>query len=516
MTGQVEINLVGEFGIMKPIGASIRYGINMIPIATISLGVEHLALLCDFEQYRRTEASLLIKTTSGCLYFDGLVDGLSFTQGDRSIGAELVLKSKFQHLMELYPRMPGFHPSTISVFNRIAALKINTSSPNNILSQIDITRNLSFDADTTIVDLFVRAVEASLKAQQDVVLRSAAGQDLADLIEVSKAFADEKIPRGLELIKQIDTTATSKMAVRASSWLVVDAVLKHLENSTGNLLEDLMLKLAHYGCAMVIGNEKAFIIPESGFLKIPHDDVLPKQASDKVNIIYPSQFDSFQFSDGGHVDLKALYVVSDANVNITNERLQGDLGKYIDQDGKGGLQTMSLPDFVSLGLSYTLAKNNETVRDKVASGTTTVQGQMDPDTVASQYDENYRKKQVESNQLRSQFLDNWAQMKYLQNKFTDRAGQIHSTFSPKWAPGAVGTLYTRHPGTYLDFFVHSVSHSFSVSAPNSGTATTTIGFNCGRVGNATESTGVDKILLYDYTYTDARTFSEAFVKDITT
>lgn len=518
MRTHISIKLVGEtLGTFYPIGATIQYGLNMVPQAVIQLDANHLGLLCNFEPYRRTNATLYIDTIEGCLRFDGLIDGLSFFQGAGSLQAELVLKSKFQILMEMYPRMPGFHPTSISVFNRIATLKINASgAPNNIMPTMDLSSKLSFDMNTTVVDFFKRAMSASLKAQQDLMLRANTGQDLQDLIEVSQEVAAIKIPIALQLIDAIDTSPTDKMLITASDPMILEAILKHVQNSTGTLLEDFMLKLSHYGCALVIGNNKAFIIPESGFLQVPHNLVGVGKVATTVNTIYPAEYDSVSFSDGGYVDIKAIYAVSDENVTILTEKLKGELGKFIDFNSQGGIKTISFPDYVSLGLTYSLAKNNLTCRDRIANRTCTVKGQITEQAIKNQYNENYRKRVLASNDLKQKFLDNWAQMKYLQTKYTDRAGSINSIFSPNWAPGAVGTLYTRHPGTFMDFFVHSVTHRFNIGPPNTGTATTTIGFNCGRMGASTVSAGMDRILLFDYDYTDARAFSNAFVTDVTT
>lgn len=100
-------------------------------------------------------------------------------------------------------------------------------------------------------------------------------------------------------------------------------------------------------------------------------------------------------------------------------------------------------------------------------------------------------------------------------KYDDRSGSISSVFNNNWAPGMVGTLYTREPGTWLDYFVTDVNHSFSLSAPNGGSATTNIAYKGGRVGT-TSDVGLDELTLYGYDYKEATVYGNKFLADIAT
>jgi hypothetical protein len=53
----------------------------------------------------------------------------------------------------------------------------------------------------------------------------------------------------------------------------------------------------------------------------------------------------------------------------------------------------------------------------------------------------------------------------------------------------------RETGSTLAFYVTNVTHRIDVSAPNTGTAITTVSFSCGRFGGA--GTGSDTFLGYD-------------------
>ena len=110
------------------------------------------------------------------------------------------------------------------------------------------------------------------------------------------------------------------------------------------------------------------------------------------------------------------------------------------------------------------------------------------------------------------FGDNYAQLMFYKARYTDRVGSITLEYSPNWCPGTVGTLYTRKPGVFLDYFVQRVRHRISLSAPNQGTAITTVEFNCGRLGNNNVSVAEDP--LYKYGYSGAQKIQSAFVGDI--
>ena len=110
------------------------------------------------------------------------------------------------------------------------------------------------------------------------------------------------------------------------------------------------------------------------------------------------------------------------------------------------------------------------------------------------------------------FLNDFAQIEYCRTKYGDRTGSINTYYFNNFTPGAVGTLYTRQPGVFLDFYINTVTHSFSLSE-NGGNARNSINFSSGRLGNST-NTGLDRIELYDYTYADSLVLCDNFTKDI--
>ena len=78
------------------------------------------------------------------------------------------------------------------------------------------------------------------------------------------------------------------------------------------------------------------------------------------------------------------------------------------------------------------------------------------------------------------------------------------------------TLYTRYPGTYCDFFVQEVVHTFRTAAPSDGQANTVVRFNCGRLGSLAQNIGLQKVSMYsglngkDFNASTSLTFASDF------
>jgi hypothetical protein len=94
-------------------------------------------------------------------------------------------------------------------------------------------------------------------------------------------------------------------------------------------------------------------------------------------------------------------------------------------------------------------------------------------------------------------LDNYAETKMYQAKYIDRQGTITMDFNPNWVPGTGGSLFIRETGMTLAFHVTNVTHRIDVSAPNTGSAITTVSFNCGRLGASPPGTDSDVFLGYN-------------------
>lgn len=524
MKAHLEITLSGSaIPTFDPVGATVRYGLNMIPFAVVDLTAAHLALLCDFDKYRRTSATLRINTINGCIVFNGLIDGLSPSQSPGAIQAQMVIKHSFQLLNEVYPRIPGFHPTSLDVLKRTAVINgDDLDSDTGMATTIQISSALAVGdknggVRANLLQFFLAAWVATVKAQISLKLFSGVRQELGDLAQVANAFVKVKYPIALGLLNNIVTTYTDGLAINGSDAVVNNFVLSEIIHNSGSLWEGMLRNLNSMGAGIVIGNNKAYFIPESGFLNFPHSSNIGKRvSSSQPNTAFPSDYNGYSFNDSGYKDVAAVYVVADENCTQLNVGLTSSIGHYTDPNARGGILAISLPQFVALGLDWSVLQNNtpmwKGVRDRVVNTGPVA----DYNNIAKAYHETAAQKNQDwADTIRQKFSDNWAQLKYCQQKYSDRTGSINCIFNPNWAPGAIGSLYTRSPGTIISFFVTDITHRFNMSPPNAGEATTSVQFNCGRVGQTVESSGLDKLELYDFDYTKSFSFANDFISDIT-
>lgn len=500
---------------VNPIGVELNYTYNEIPFALVNLQGTDVALLCGFEQYRRQPVTIKISSEFGCIKFEGLVDGLSMAQSVGSIALQMVVKNSFQVLKETYPKLPGLHPAGIDLFRRIDLVKFNGMDGDFFRKiSLDVAVKLNIDTNAkNVIDYFIHAAKVFVKGQQQIELVATIAGNVAGIVKVAQDSAKTTLPIALDKLSKIDTTFVKGMPFNASSPMVSNQIIDNLAISNDNLFSSLINSLAEFGCVLVISNSKAFVVPEVGFLKIDHSKVPgPGELSTISNVIYPAQYDTLRFDDNGYRDIRACYVVSDANMQLPGTKFTSELGYYIDPStAKGGVLTLSLPSYVAIGGAGYLFNATKDQQKSILNEADNISEEFEEASLKESLRATDTKLEAGTADMQDTFINNWAQLKYLQSKYMDRTGSFSMRFNPKWCPAAIGTLYTRRPGVYIDFFVTSVSHRFSVSAPNSGTAETVVNFNCGRMGKSTDGTGIDKVKFYDYDSARSLAFAEAFV-----
>jgi hypothetical protein len=94
-------------------------------------------------------------------------------------------------------------------------------------------------------------------------------------------------------------------------------------------------------------------------------------------------------------------------------------------------------------------------------------------------------------------LDDYAQSVLYQARYGDRTGSVTMEFNPNWVPGTGGSIFIKETKTYIHFNVTAVTHTISTAAPNTGTAITSVSFNCGRVGSSPSGLSSYKYFGYD-------------------
>lgn len=510
-------------------GVAINYGVNMIPFVVVDLPQSAMENFCSFDKFRRRDASVSIKTDRGCLFFDGWVDGLSFSQSYGNMSAQLVIKHKAQILIDVYPKSPGLAPGYDDYLTRQWMVEIPEDSKLDNYAQSVFTvwsskfpnsrKTINSEYDPT---QFIRDILISmLEAQAGLLLISNVTKPYRSaLVKLAEIFSKQKQEVATAQAEKIKTDY-AKMNISAQNFQVSDFVSSYVSQATGNAFEFLVSVYDAFGCSVIVGRDKIYIVPNTGFIKDTTVDSysLIQRATTPTapNVVYPTQYDSVTFNDNGYQDIRACAVFADENVGSspTGNSYVDIIGIYQDTSTeKGSLLSLKLPKFMPLGADKPAVDQLVAVRKSIQDRSANMQVKHDADY--------FRVKQAEvaaaTNELvdvqQSTFSNNWAQIKYLQRKYGDRTGSVNCFFNPKWAPGTNIRIYTKHPGFFIDGYVTSVVHRIATSAPNNGVAATTVNFTCGRAG--TIPTGADKIELYDFNIDKARQYANEFITGVTT
>lgn len=526
MRAEVEIILVGpNFPKMYPIGVSLNYSPNDVPVAEVELDATALGLICDFDRWRRELVTLRVETTKGCIQFDGFVDGLSLGQTPGSMSHRLVIKNQFQYLREVWPKVPGLNVGSTNPFYRVQPVTIPGKSADEFYSEVELNALGSTVSATAksparfIVDFCLGMLDVIENAPLATNVDS-----MTSFFEVqrnSEVFRKQRLPLIRRLLMNIDTTAVDNSEIVAAHQTVFTAIINQIQHAETDFFSLLVSLLQQFGCMLVVGNTKAFVVPDAGFLSQPHVNNIPLgQHSSIPNVAYPAEYLQYSFNDSGYKDIKGIMVLAGANQGMVNPLSKNqvglDAGSYIDPSMEsGGMTIVTLPDYMTAVLDWMLIKNNAANGWQLAgSPPDTSTGATDLPTATTnmgRFDSNV----LAATAARQKILDNWAQLRYLQMKYEDRTGNISAIFDTGWAPGAMGILYTRNPGTYIDFVATGVNHSFSING-GSGSAMTSIGFKCGRVGRRANSNGVPIIEFYKFDYQTSRDFAKKFIDNINT
>jgi hypothetical protein len=532
---------------IKVVGATIHYGINKLPIANVHIDPAGLsALLCDFDTVRRREVTLNIQSSVGCLSFEGIIDGNSISQQPGSLTSSFILKHRFTYLNEVYPRLLGINAGGTNIFTIIPSIAVEDSDLQNggnwfAREQsrfLTLAPGLNFDQKVMpfMLDLFKAAVRLQMNYNEVVPAKQYANGDLESNLQ--NVMRDVQInaqslgPTVLELLEKIDPSYTSGFEFNASSPLVGDKMVNDISLFTETLFSCMMRMLTEYNCAIVIGNQKAFIIPDAPYLKVTKTgSPMPGARSNSFNIAYPADYENFTFNDMGENTIKGVYVIaepipSEATTETMGvEQINGYYGEAVSGEptgaGKpnkvfGNIVLKTLPGLVTTYTSYQGFFSTRILRHLIESGESAKALIAKPVETSEMLDSMDELKQ-ELVKFRSdvqRFFNQWAQIEYCRIKYADRVGSISMPFNNKWIPGAPGTIYTRNPGTYIDMFVTDVTHNFSMSAPNGGNATTTVTYNSGRPGGNIND-GLNSVDMFNYGYQDAMRFCGSYFNDIT-
>lgn len=528
MASEFKVELISQDGLFSPIkctGMSVTYAINTIPQMHLPLPPTAVGLTTDFEKYRRSNVLVKIETPVGAMDFYGFIDGLSTSHTVGSVGIGLIVKHYWAYMLECDSKFPGYQSVTSDVYFTPASTG-DTNQSESVLDQtiLGLLEDIESqnNPDMTAADGVKAIMQAVIKAKDDffAVLQEATANagDVIDIAgKVAEAIGRVYYSKIDTLLQALDVSFLSKMTLKFNEYSVSTALQQQLNGDVGSL-QDLLMRLCQVlNLNLVITNKKAYLLPDIGFLTLPKRTPSFRAISTWPNVIFPAQYTSYQFDDSGVSDIKACVLtippMGDSDISPTTSN---EWGVYVDENGKGGVKYMQAPIVVSLGSDTVAVESRKEVRSVTTSAGVTKREEVTSGSLTTQKENREQQAQTilvdakDGNTKAKEYANKWAKIMYLQNKYKDRGGSISVPFTFMAAPGAVGSIYTRSAGMFIDFFVTAVRYDLSVAPNNQGSATTTINFNCGRVG---ASNSVDTIDVYGFSAQDSLNFAFDFVRN---
>lgn len=518
-------------------GVAFDFGYNSIPCASLQLvspyiEENHRDFLCDPDSYKKKTrdsfVKISVKSKTGCLNFEGVFDGLSFSQSPGAFNYSAIIKSKFQSLLEVYPKLIGMDPSSLMVFKRDNQyLAATPGSPDTPYSGLTAGALRVPVAGKSLLEIYIDVLKNVLTSQQTLITNT--NQNFAKILKLMQDDIYKKnITKAMKMISNIDISAVKDNKILADYCLpwIVDKIV----NCPDTMWDALLSGLDEMGCMLLPGVTKLFIIPKANFLKLKGS--VPSSfgaKSTEINQAWPADYSSFMVSDRSYRNLRACFVVPmHVNVPASNpggfglweSQIYGSYPKEgssdIKDDGSTGILIKPVPSFFAANLTAIYAQNAKVqaalkdnsnplagkelemdsakVMEKIASGVHEGTG------IVTGYEELY---------------DNLAKSYFLQEKYEERGGSIQLLFNPKWVPGTTGFVYSRHPGLSYNFFVTSVKHEIALGSGNSGIAQTTVSFSSSRyAGSPGDVPGTDKVDMYKYDEGKMKSVQQSWLSDV--
>ena len=539
-----------------PIGVSITYQVGAIPTATVQLapgGAGEAKVsggtgnFGNIDQKKRQEDITLtvkVKSHNGdqgpkdrSLNFLGLLDGLSVSNmiGQNSYSA--VLKNKAQRLLELTTVTPGLYPTSINIY-KSSSFSVVKNADDEDDSASTAWGNIRFGLSEEILQknpmLFWIDMLKHIIQKQQSGWKEFLGADLlvTDKVPFDEIFNDPRYKKSLsaalELMENVNTSAVDGGALEklSSQPEPIAAALKHIFASGPTvLLENWMTFLSEFGCSLIFGNTKIFVVPVNSVIQ--QDNEVPglKQLHKKPNAAHPADYNSYIYNDNGYRDLASVLVTIDKHQGggyLAGKAFErGNVAHYVGPEdiskGSGVFVVQTNP---WMTYAYDSIQPNDSKVGLIKSDQ--VDQSMHPDIkkydeVVSQTTEDFEKRDKKRNEDYSDALQdalmNYGETVFYQQRYGDRHGSITMDFNPDWVPGTGGSLYIRESNMFINFYVTSVTHQVETSSPSNGSAITIVNFCCGRMG--TNPPGTKEYMFLGYDRGKEKSIQEAFVSDIT-
>ena len=507
-------------------GISITYGYNMIPVAHITLNTpwvqENSPDLFSNPASKKKETKpdkvkIKIKSSTGCLDFEGFFDGMSSTQTPGGMDFTIIIKNKFQMLFDMYPKYIGVYPGSCLSYRFNNNLTIQGDDPETMYKQFG-TDAIGMD-DLTVgpVEFYINSFKKIVQSQQQKII--APGKETTPIINI---LEDQSYKDNLQqLIKEldnidIDNAKTPDLQCTQCAPYVIDILLYG-----GDTAWDLLLHAVDdVGCVLVCSNTKLYVIPKSTFLKLdgsrPGDS---KQQSSEPNKAYPADYSNFVLNDVSYKNIKYCFVEAQEDkfqpVSVIESIYADYLGQYpkdgndiTPDDGAAGVLVVQAPPYLARNLLGGVLTHNSDTRKNIEGGKAwadtgkgappdTPEDAASPmDSAQSKVDQKIGK---DANKIK-EVLDKYAKARFLQEKYTERTGSFNMQFNPQWVPASTGFLACQSPCLVYNFYVTSVTHHISTTGARSGSASTQVTFNSARWGGnvgSLPSTQSNELYNYD-------------------
>lgn len=520
-----------------PLGLTISYGVNTIPVCLVDLDptISNSLLENPDAAKRKVECTITgeVTTNRGLpgektqqIKFVGLFDGVSINQTMGSLDYKAVIKSKWQTLIEANTKTPGLHPLGQNVFKRVRALEVDGSSDEETAFKGLV--HIDDDPGANIVDYYASILKGMLQIQADggnglFGQEGEGATNLAIKEVIQSGNYKQAAQKALDLVQGgLDVSALSGTVTKMSSAYLNQglSIIDMFLHGPENVWENMLAFYDALGACLVVGNNKCFVVPANSFIKPQHTVPGPGQDSDKPNTAYPANYNQWSYNDNGYRGVGYVVVLNDianTNKNLHQNVPSVDMGmfpKTAEAGGDFGTAVLIVRRnpfmFMGMGHGYNPEKGKDarTTQGKYP-GKEGIKNSKSQVNVQKEYE-----KEADTNPIVTDrdVFDNYAEIKLYQARYGDRIGSITMEFDPNWVPGTSGTLYTRYPGIFLDFFVTNVTHKIALTPPNGGTAVTVISFSCARLGS--DPVGVDEDKFFGYNQGKMQGVQQSFIGDI--
>jgi hypothetical protein len=535
----VELTVTGLDG-TTPIGVTISSSVGAIPTALVDLApappgkikidgaASGVLANIDYEK-RKQDITVNIKVKTYVseqgkkdheFKFVGVLDGLSVSNAVGNNSYQAVLKNKAQTLLEVTTLTPGLYPTSVNIYKSPLYATVNDANAEDSRATVAWGNLKAVHKDVfehQPIKSYTELMKRVIDLQKGEYNSFVGTEKLISGSKPMKVFEDGRykiaLSKAAELLNTIDLSAVeggSLNDIKASHPRVSNAIKSHFTSGPNILLENYMNFLAYMGCTLLFSNKKIYVVPINSYIKGNYAKPGEKQLQTKPNCAHPADYNSYVYNDNGYRDILSVLIAHVGHIGETTHVTtagteRGLIGEYVDEHNltqASGVLVVNAHEFLVGSPDAARPKDSRDGKNRLdQEGDGMCQDKQPFGAASSQAKSDVKKVEEDKKQSEKSFakdlLDNYAEIKLYQARYNDRSGSLVMDFNPKWVPGTSGWLYIRQTDMFIAFYVNNVTHRVDMSAPNNGSAITTVNFNCGRLGRAPVGVSEDKFIGYN-------------------